>query len=71
MLIEVLILDITYCYEKCEVGKAAAQRFLDINNSAFDAATDFRFFTDECSKTCPNKKEPAKETQHEANCGQK
>ena len=60
-------MDITYCYEKCEVGKAAAQRFLDINNSAFDAATDFRFFTDECSKTCPNKKEPAEEILHETN----
>ena len=71
MLIEVLILDITYCYEKCEVGQAAAKRFLDLNNSAFDAATDFRFFTDNCFKTCPNKKEHAKETQHEANCGQK
>ncbi len=45
-------MDITYCYEKCSVGKAASERFLQQNNSALDAATDFRFFTEECAKTC-------------------
>jgi N-acetyl-gamma-glutamylphosphate reductase len=48
-------MDISYCYEQCSIGKEAAEKFLHFNNSAFDAATDFRFFTDNCFKTCPYK----------------
>lgn len=48
-------MNIEYCYEKCKIGRKAAEKFLADNNSALDAATDFRFFTDECSKTCKNK----------------
>jgi hypothetical protein len=53
-------MDITYCNGKCPIGQAARDRFLDENNSAFDAATDFRFFTDNCYKTCPYKSEHIK-----------
>ena len=49
-------MDITYCYEHCPIGKAASEKFLQQNNSALDAATDFRFFTDECAKTCTAKR---------------
>lgn len=45
-------MDITYCYEHCQIGKAASEKFLQQNNSALDAATDFRFFVDDCAKTC-------------------
>jgi hypothetical protein len=48
-------LDITYCNNKCSIGKAASEKFLDKNNSAYDAAIDFWAFTDECFKTCPFK----------------
>lgn len=45
-------MDITYCNDHCPIGKAARDEFLSINNSAFDAAFDFRRFTDNCFKTC-------------------
>ena len=48
-------LDITYCFEKCQKGKVESEKFLSINNSVFDAAIDFQFFTEECFKTCPYK----------------
>lgn len=48
-------MDITYCYEQCDVGKAAGKKFLDLNNSAIDAAFDFQYFTDSCFETCPYK----------------
>lgn len=48
-------MDIAYCNNNCNIGRAARDRFLEINNSAFDAATDFRFFTENCFKTCPHK----------------
>lgn len=50
-----------YCYTICEKGKAKGKQFLDDNNSAFDAALDFRFFVDECKKTC-NKSRKCKRT---------
>ena len=46
-------MDITYCYEKCTIGKAASEKFLNINNSAIDAAFDFQYFTENCLKACP------------------
>ena len=48
-------MDITYCNYECPIGKAARDEFLNLNNSAYDAAMDFRFFTDNCFKTCPHK----------------
>lgn len=42
---------------------AAREKFLAENNSAFDAAIDFRFFTDSCFKTCQNKTEHFKTDQ--------
>ena len=50
-------MNITYCNDKCSIGQAASQKFLSINNSAFDAAMDFRFFVDNCFKSCPHKAE--------------
>lgn len=44
-----------YCYKKCKLGKSKSAHLLAINNSAYDAAIDFRFFVDECYKTCPHK----------------
>ena len=45
-------MDISYCNDKCKIGIAAKDLFLNSNNSAFDAATDFRMFTENCFKTC-------------------
>lgn len=56
-------MDISYCNEVCPIGKAARDKFLDINNSALDAATDFRFFTDNCFKACQFKSEHLKREQ--------
>lgn len=56
-------MDITFCNNVCSIGKAARDKFLDMNNSAFDAASDFRFFVDNCFKTCPHKTEHIKNEQ--------
>ena len=48
-------MDITYCNDQCPVGKRAQARFIEENNSAFDAAIDFRFFIEDCFKSCPYK----------------
>lgn len=48
-------MDITYCNDKCPIGRAARDEFLALNNSAFDAAFDFRRFVDSCVETCPYK----------------
>ena len=53
-------MDITYCNNKCQKGIEARDKFLNENNSAFDAAVDFWAFTDECYKTCPYKAEHEK-----------
>lgn len=50
-------MDITYCNNECTIGIAAREKFLDLNNSAYDAAIDFWAFTDNCFKTCPHKAE--------------
>ena len=31
-------MDITYCNDECSIGIAAREKFLDLNNSAYDAA---------------------------------
>jgi hypothetical protein len=46
------IKDIKYCGTVCEKGKKASESCLNENNSAFDAALDFRLFVEECKKTC-------------------
>lgn len=48
-------MDIGYCDKICMIGKKASEDFLLKNNSAYDAALDFIFFTKECFKTCPYK----------------
>lgn len=48
-------MDITYCYNKCTIGKAASDDFLANHNSAVDAAIEFNFFTQNCFKICPYK----------------
>lgn len=53
-------MDITFCYEHCGIGKAASDNFLNLNNSAFDAAFDFQGFVENCFKTCPYKSEHEK-----------
>ena len=65
-------MDITYCFEKCKIGKAASEVFLDLNNSAFDAAADFDNFIENCFSACPYKsahvKAVNKEFCYEVNC---
>lgn len=60
-------MDITFCNNECSIGKAARDKFLDMNNSAYDAAIDFWAFTDNCFKTCPHKAEHAKKDKETKN----
>lgn len=55
-------MDITYCYEHCQIGKAASEKFLEQNNSVFDAAFDFNYFVEKCFDTCQYKNKHTKET---------
>ena len=48
-------MNLDYCHNDCPIGKAASDLFLDMNNSAFDAAFDFRHFVENCLKSCPYK----------------
>lgn len=41
-----------YCRFTCEKGCKAQDRFIEQNNSAFDAVIDMHFFLDNCRKTC-------------------
>jgi hypothetical protein len=54
-------LNIRYCDKCCQKGIEARRKFLDENNSAYDAAMDFMWFTEECFKTCPYKEMHTKE----------
>ena len=54
-------LNIEYCNHQCQKGIEARNKFLDKNNSVFDAAIDFWAFTDGCFKTCPYKDKHTKE----------
>lgn len=53
-------MDITYCSKECPIGDTARKKFLTTNNSVYDAAMDFRFFIDDCAKTCSYKLEHIK-----------
>jgi hypothetical protein len=48
-------MDIIYCNETCPIGRAAREKFLNENNSAYDAFIDFKLFADKCFKACPCK----------------
>ena len=54
-------MNIAYCDKNCPIGKLKSTEFLDKNNSAYDAALDFMWFTEECFKTCPYKEMHTKE----------
>lgn len=45
--------NISFCSNECPIGKAARDSFLDVNNSAIDAAIDFNFFIEKCIRSCP------------------
>lgn len=47
--------DISYCIENCPIGRDKSLELLEECNSACSAAIDFRFFVDECIKSCPYK----------------
>ena len=55
-------MNIKYCYEKCDIGQTASDKFLKLSNSVIDAAIDFNFFTENCFKTCPYTQEHTKKT---------
>ena len=54
-------MNIEYCNNKCPKGIEARNKFLDENNSVYDAVTDFWAFTDKCFETCPYKDKHTKE----------
>ena len=41
-----------YCSDKCPIGRAKKEEFLERSNSGYDAALDMLWFVEECSKTC-------------------
>jgi hypothetical protein len=53
--------NINYCGKKCSIGKEKSNIFLNKNNSAYDAAMDFVWFTEECFRTCPFKDKHTKQ----------
>ena len=59
-----MCLNIKYCYEQCSKGNTASDKFLELNNSVFDAAVDFQLFTEACFCTCPYKAEHIKNESH-------
>lgn len=44
-----------FCHKICSAGKKASEKILAESDSVSDAAIDFWYFIDECSKTCPYK----------------
>ena len=48
-------MNIEYCDKFCAIGREKREELLDKNNSAYDAAMDFMWFTEKCFKTCPYK----------------
>ena len=48
-------MNIEYCNNKCQKGIEAREKFLDENNSAYDAVIDFWSFASKCFETCPYK----------------
>jgi hypothetical protein len=45
-------LNLEYCNNYCQKGIEMRNKFLDKNNSAYDAAMDFRWFVEKCFETC-------------------
>lgn len=54
-------MNIRYCGKECLIGKEKSKELLNNNNSVYDAALDFMWFTEECFKTCPYKDKHVKE----------
>ena len=54
-------LNIKYCNNRCQKGIEARNKFLNDQNSAYDAALDFTWFTEKCFETCPYKDKHAEE----------
>jgi hypothetical protein len=54
-------MNLDYCYKICQKGKKSGKEFLENSDSVFEAASDFRAFTENCFKTCPYKNEHTKE----------
>jgi hypothetical protein len=48
-------MDIVFCNEKCPMGIKAKEKFLNENNSAFDAFIDFENFISKCILACEYK----------------
>ena len=48
-------MNIKYCNNKCTKGIEMRNKFLDAQNSAYDAALDFEWFAKKCFETCPYK----------------
>lgn len=55
-------MDRKYCDQQCLIGKVKSEEFLNNHNSAYDAALDFIWFTEECFKTCPYKDKHTKKS---------
>ena len=56
-----------YCYKKCPVGIEAQKKFLEDNESVFDAILEFKVFADGCFENCPYKEEHDKFNAEENN----
>lgn len=48
-------MNLEYCNYHCPKGIEAREKFLNENNSAYDAVIDFWAFADKCFETCPYK----------------
>jgi hypothetical protein len=44
-----------HCIDKCPVGQQKYKDLLEAYNSIYEAVIRFRFFVEDCSKTCPYK----------------
>ena len=55
-------MNIEYCNNKCQKGIEAKSKFLDENNSVYEAVSDFWAFTEKCFETCPYKEKHTKES---------
>jgi hypothetical protein len=46
-----------YCCKNCQIGRAAKDLYLKLNESVFKAAFEFDSFVENCFKLCPLKAE--------------
>ena len=44
-----------HCIDKCPAGQQKYKDLLEAYNSIYEAVIRFRFFVEDCSKTCPYK----------------